>query len=237
MNLTGATVLVTGGSSGIGRVTAQRFAAAGASVIVAGRDEAALAEVSERYIVVDLAQTIEPLAGLDVDVLVNNAGIGHAGDFAEMAVDRIDALVDVNLRAVLQLTHALLPGMLERRRGALVFVTSIAGLTGVPTEAVYAATKAAVETFADSLRAEVAPHVSVSTVAPGVIDTPFFERRGEPYARSFPRPIPPERIADAVVRAARTGRAQQVVPRWLTLPARLRGAAPGVYRTLASRFR
>ena len=245
MQLAGVTVLVTGGSSGIGRVTAERFTAAGAHVVVTGRDEAALQDACKRTggraIVADLAdpagaRRVAEQAG-DIDVLVNNAGIGHAGAFADMDPGRVDALLDVDLRAVLHLTRLLLPGMLARRRGALVFVTSIAGLTGVKDEAVYAATKAAVHTFADSLRPEVSGRgVSVSTVAPGVIDTPFFARRGAAYARSFPRPIAAARVADAIVLAARTGRAHQVVPRWLGLPARLRGGAPGVYRSLEQRF-
>jgi short-subunit dehydrogenase len=108
---------------------------------------------------------------------------------------------------------------------------------GVPGESVYSATKAAVESFAVVLREELrADGVGVSTVLPGVVDTGFFERRGVPYDRRFPRPMPPERAARAVVAALESARERTVVPRWLALPAWLAAAAPGPYRALARRL-
>jgi short-subunit dehydrogenase len=118
-----------------------------------------------------------------------------------------------------------------------VFVTSIAGAVGVPGESVYSSTKAAVESFAVVLREELRRDgVGVSTVLPGVVDTAFFERRGAPYDRRFPRPMPPARVARAVVGALESGRGRTVVPRWLSFPAWLSAAAPGTYRTLARRL-
>ena len=73
-------------------------------------------------------------------------------------------------------------------------------------------------------------------VTPGVIDTAFFERRGRPYDRKWPRPLPPERVADAVVRALQSGRAEVFVPGWMTIPSRLRGASPGLFRRLVDRL-
>jgi short-subunit dehydrogenase len=102
---------------------------------------------------------------------------------------------------------------------------------------VYSATKAAVESLAVVLREELRPvGAAVSTVLPGVVDTEFFARRGVPYDRRFPRPVPPERVARAVVAALESGRARTVVPRWLGLPAWLSAAVPGPYRALARRF-
>jgi len=93
--------------------------------------------------------------------------------------------------AALELTRLLLPGMVERDHGAICFVTSIAGRTGVGGEAVYSATKAGLDTFAESLRARPPDPVSTSASSfPAVVDTGFFETRGAPYTRARPRPIP-----------------------------------------------
>jgi short-subunit dehydrogenase len=248
MDLTGARILVTGASAGIGSDIARRLARAGAWVVAAGRDEAALADLSREIgsepAVADLAaadgvaRLVErATAGGDVDGVVNNAGIGYAGAFAAMPGGRVEALLRTNLLAPIELTRLLLPAMLDRGRGAVAFVTSIAGLTGVADEAVYSATKAGLSTFADSLRLELASSpVDVVEVAPGVVDTEFFARRGSAYTRPFPRPISADRVAAAVVSAMASGRARSVVPAWLEPAARIRGAAPGIYRRLAARF-
>src|SRR5438067_13172938 len=113
-----------------------------------------------------------------------------------MPVADLDRLVTVNVLATLRLTRAVLPGMVARRRGHVVLVSSIAACLGVREEAVYAATKAALRAFADSVRYEVADAgVGVSVLVPGVVDTAFFDRRGTPYPRRRPRPRPPEEAA------------------------------------------
>jgi short-subunit dehydrogenase len=233
--------LVTGASSGIGRAVARRLADEGAQVVALGRDPEALAGVGERAIVCDLTdpdawrRAVEE-AG-EVDVLVNNAGSGWAGPFETIDDAEIERLVALNLVAPIRLARALVPGMLARGRGHVVNVASIVAHTGGREEAVYAATKGGLVAFSESLRQELADtRVGVSVVSPGVIDTGFFERRGRPYDRAWPRPLPPERVADALVRALRTGRAEVFVPGWMTLPARLRGAAPGLFRRLVDRF-
>jgi NAD(P)-dependent dehydrogenase (short-subunit alcohol dehydrogenase family) len=242
VELAGRVVLVTGASRGIGAAACAALTRRGAVVVAAGRDEKALADVAAASTVV--ADVAEPRAAgrlvnaaVDrhgrLDAVVASAGLGWAGEFETMDPDRIAELVDVNLRAPMLLARAALPVL--RRPGALVFVTSIAGLVGVSGETVYSVTKAGLETFAALLREEV-DGVSVSTVAPGAVDTGFFETRGVPYDRSFPRPIPARRVADAVVEAIVTGRERRVEPRWLAFPARLSAAAPKTYRALARRF-
>jgi short-subunit dehydrogenase len=236
VKLEGVTALVTGASSGIGRATAAALAARGARVIALGRDRARLEGVGERQIVWDLA---EPGAVADeigrLDVLVNNAGVGWAGPLAE--TPDVERLVAVNLVAPILLTRALLPGMLERGRGHIVNVASIAGFVGPREEAVYAATKGGLIAFTESLRYELrGSGVGVTLVAPGVVATPFFERRGRPYTRAWPRPISPERVAEARARALEGDRAEVFVPRWMGAVARLRGAAPGLFRALTGRF-
>jgi short-subunit dehydrogenase len=249
MQLAGAVVLVTGASAGIGRLAAAEFAARGAHVLVHGRDPVRTRqtadEVGGRALIADLAAaaererlTVEALTAYGrVDVLVNNAGFGYLGPVSDMAVDVLRRLIEVDLLAAIELTRALLPGMLERRCGAVCFVTSIAGRTGVAGEAVYSATKAGLDTFADSLRVETAGSgVHVSVVVPGVVDTGFFETRGTPYTRSRPRPIPAQTVADAVVRAVERDRAEEWRPRWLRIAPTVRALAPGTFRRLAVRF-
>jgi short-subunit dehydrogenase len=237
MRLDDSRVLITGASSGIGAATAHAMAGAHARLVLAGRDRARLDAVAAscggRVVTADLACDTAALvaeAG-PVDVLVANAGVGWAGPVTAMTERTIDDLMAVNLVAPVRLTRLLLPGMIERGRGHIVFVASIAGVVGVPGEAVYSATKAGLIAFAEALRAETP--VGVSVVFPGVVDTPFFERRGTPYARRRPVPIPAVRVARAIVQAVERERAEVYVPGWLELPARLRGAAPGVFRRLA----
>jgi short-subunit dehydrogenase len=259
MEIEGSVCLVTGATSGIGRATALRLLRpeVSARVVALGRDAGALeglavAARQEGYPedrIVGIRADLSDPADIDlavqeafaafgrIDALVNNAAQGWAGPFADQEADGADYLVRVNLIAPIRLTRALLPGMLERRRGAIVNVASIAGHVGVKDEAVYAGTKAGLIGFSESLRYELTgAGVAVSVVSPGAVRTPFFERRGRPYGRSFPQQIAPEQAADAVVRAIRSGRAQLYVPRWLGFPVWLRGAWPGLYRSLQGRF-
>ncbi|MBP2704023.1 SDR family NAD(P)-dependent oxidoreductase [Microbispora sp. RL4-1S] len=239
--LAGARVLITGASSGIGAATATAMAARGARLVLTGRDrealEAVAARTGGRVLLADLRTDVDDLAERagQIDVLVGNAGEGWCGPLAEMPAGAVERLVAVNLTAPIRLTRALLPGMTARGRGHLVYVASIAGAVGVREEAVYSATKAGLLAFAESLRYEVSG-VHVTVVLPGVVDTPFFERRGRPYGRSRPAPLPAERVARAIVGAVERGRAETFVPGWLRLPARLAGAAPGPFRVLARRF-
>lgn len=249
MQLSDAVVLVTGASAGIGHAAAARFAARDARVLVHGRDSQRTKQVADeiggRPLIADLASpaerqrlAAEALGAFGhVDVLVNNAGFGYAGRFAEMDVDVVRRLVEVDLLAAIELTRSLLPSMIERGRGAICFVTSIAGRTGVAREAVYSATKAGLDAFADSLRGETARSgVNISVVVPGVVDTGFFETRGTPYGRTRPRPIAADTVADAVVRAVERDRAEEWRPRWLRIAPTVRALAPGAFRQLAIRF-
>jgi short-subunit dehydrogenase len=249
VRIAGEVALVTGASSGIGRAVAVELARRGATVLLHGRDRAALAEVAERtggaVLVEDLAeagasarlaaQALE-MAGR-VDIVVANAGFGFSGPFSTMDETTVGPLIEVNLTAPVELTRALLPAMQARGRGSIVFVTSIAARMGVAGEAVYAATKAGLDVFAESLRLELYGRgVHVGVLVPGVVATQFFNRRGKEYDRKRPRLASAETMAAAIVRLIETGQSEAFRPRWLRLPVVIRSLAPGIYRRLAGRF-
>jgi short-subunit dehydrogenase len=249
MELRGRVALVTGGSSGIGHAIAVALAGAGAEVVLHGRDRERVAELSGRIgalpVVADLA-TADGVAGLvdevrrhhrRVDVLVANAGFGWSGPFAEMEPKLIGEMLAVDLQAPMRLTRALLPDMLARGSGRIVLVGSVAGRTGVAGEASYAACKAGLDLFAESLRLELAgTGVGVTVVIPAAVRTPFFERRGRDYDRAVPRPVAAERVAEATMTAIRRERDEVWVPGWLRVASAIRVLFPGAYRRLAVRY-
>ena len=249
VQLSGKVVVVTGASRGIGAATARALAGRGATVVGTGRDAAALSavlcDVGGTPIVGDVRdpghadsvvrRTLDAHGRLDAVVV--NAGVGYTGPFDGMPADRIDEILDVDVRAPMQLARAALPELVRHGEGSLVFVTSIAGALLVPRESAYSAAKAAVEAFAEVLREETrGTGVHVGTVVPGAVATEFFATRGTPYNRSFPRPIPPEPVAAAVLRVIEDSAERVVVPGWLRGPVLLRRLAPRGYRTLSRRY-
>lgn len=249
MRLADAVVLVTGASGGIGRAVAIQLAGCGAEVLVHGRDPGRTAETAAlsggTALIADLTDPRQRQRLVDealhtrgrVDAVINNAGAGWSGPITGMTGDQAAALIELNLTAPIEISRGLLPGMLERRRGAICYVTSIAGRAGVAGEAVYSSAKAGLDAFADSLRTEAqGSGVTVGVVVPGAVDTRFFAARGVPYRRRWPRPVRAERVADAVVHTVETGRAEAWVPRWLRIAPTVRALAPRPYRALSGRF-
>jgi NAD(P)-dependent dehydrogenase (short-subunit alcohol dehydrogenase family) len=245
-------VLVTGASSGIGAAVSSALSGRGARVFGTGRDEGALLAAGAQFVATlarDLtapgaaaavvAAGAEALGGLDV--VVSNAGAGWSGPFESMTPDELDWLLDINLRAPAHLAHAASKYLHESDVGGqLVLIGSIAGLVGVPGEVAYSAAKSGLRGLAESLRAEwrgVGPGgagpLTVTLVSPGVVGTPFFARRNQPYTRSRPRPMPVGTAAGAVVGAIERRHLDVVVPAWLWVPARLNGGLPSVYRLLS----
>ena len=216
MALQGKTALITGGTSGIGRAVAERFASEGADVIITGRDHDRGREVVEavesaggkaRFIAADLA-SFEDVRGLaeatsDVDVLVNNAGVSRGGP-EQTAEETFDVTFDVNVKAPFFLTAAIASQMAARGGGSIINISSMAATIGMNGLAAYGASKAALESLTKAWTAEYAAQgVRINTVAPGPTRTPVAAAMGESFdafASSTPagRGATPEEIANAV---------------------------------------
>lgn len=249
MRLHGSFALVTGSSGGLGAAVARELIRHGVRVVVHGRDAtrtaAVAAELGTAHVLGDLADPAQVQRVADeataahgrLDLVVHNAGIGWQGGFDTMPPERIPEIVATDLTAPVLLSRAVLPGLLERGRGHLCFVTSIAGRTGVAGEAVYAATKAGLDAFADSLRLEATGSgVEISTFVPAVVDTDFFTRRGTPYERRSPKPRDPERVARQLVSLIASGGSERWSDPALRVAPVVRAAWPAAYNRLARRW-
>ncbi len=195
MKLDGCSALITGASAGIGREFARQLAGRGRSLILVARREQKLNELCEdlkqqhpnltvhicKTDLANLTQLKELVAWLerekiDVDLLINNAGLGDLGPFATSDPIRNEQMTLVNVVALTSLTRHLLPQMIARKRGGILNVSSSAGFLPIPNFAVYAATKAYVTSFSEALRAELhGTGLSVCALCPGPVHTEFLE--------------------------------------------------------------
>ncbi len=245
MDLRSAVVVVTGASAGFGELASVRFARGGARVALAARRlprlEAIAAWIERhggqalpvRCDVTDV-DALEALRDrvLEVygrcDVLVNNAGVPGAGTFEGQSEADVERVLRTNLAGVIQATRLFLPGMLERGRGHVVNVASLAGRFAIPGAAVYGATKHAVIAFGEALHHEVAPRgVSVTSVNPGLSRTEGFPQEGIPSALL----VDPDRVARLIVDVVRRERAPEVsIPRGLAPFQAFRVLTPRLYR-------
>ena len=186
------TALITGATTGIGAAVTETFTKRGLTVYGLARNAERLEEVAGRTgmipIAVDVADTTaltEAVTGLDIDVLVNNAGVSADGNILDSSEETVDAMVDVNLRAVLHLCRLLMPGMVERDRGHVVNISSIAGRFNFYGHTAYHATKAAVHQISRQLRNDViGKRIRVTEICPGRVETEIFGRNlgGTPAA-------------------------------------------------------
>jgi hypothetical protein len=249
-DLGGRGALITGASSGIGRLLALRMGAGGARVALVARREEALEEVAneirnaggEAHVLpCDVGHREQALDCADralaelgaIDVLVNNAGFGHHSPFLSLSLDEIDRMLRVNVMGTVVFTRALLPQMVERGTGWLVFMASVAGRIAPADETIYAATKHAMVGLAAALSLEVEDAgVHVLTVCPGAIRTPFFDdealERLPPVAKR--QMAEPEGLVDAIMAALATGKRELTYPRWIATGYISQALAPGFTR-------
>ncbi len=222
------TALITGASSGIGSTFAEVLAERGHDLILVARSKDKLDALAARIIAATgrsmtvitadlgqpssgsaLAQKVASLK-LDVDLLVNNAGFGSAGDFAKQSATRDADMIALNCAAVVDLAHAFLPAMLARKSGGILNVASVAGFQPTPYMAIYGASKAFVLSFSEGLWAELrGTGVNATALCPGPVDTPFFESTGTPKLRNaVPKGLmmQPRPVVEAALAALEAGR-------------------------------
>ena len=220
MNLVSGRVLVTGATGGIGQAIARAFADRGATLMLSGRRtdllHALADELHAEAVTADLAlmSDIERLvaAAGDVDVVVANAALPASGLLTEFSQDQIDTMLEVNLRAPIALARAFAPAMSSRRRGHLVFISSLSAKAASPASSIYSATKFGLRGFALGLREDLrADNVGVSLVLPGFIsDAGMFAQSGAKLPPGVGTRTP-EQVAAAVLRAVERDRAELTV--------------------------
>ncbi len=211
-DLSGKTALVTGASGGIGKAIAECLHAQGAHVVLSGtrlealetlaaalgpRTSLVTANLGDAGSVDGLIGAAEAAAGAGVDILVSNAGLTRDGLLMRMKDEDWDTVIRVNLEAYFRLTRAAMRGMMKRRWGRIIGVTSVVGVTGNPGQTNYAASKAGMIGFSKSLAQEVASRgITVNCVAPGFIASPMTEVLTEAQQSTILARIPAGRLGE-----------------------------------------
>lgn len=226
----GPAAIVTGASSGIGRAFAEQLAEQGFDLILIARRETLLLEIqndlSSRFgvqvipIVQDLTErnAAERIhcriqeTGSEIGLLINNAGYGSYGEFDSLSIESELAMIDLACRAMVDLSHRLLPGLRQRGQGGIIFVSSMLSQFPTPYMATYAAGKSFEFAFATALYGEMKPHgVDILALLPGTTSTDFFHVAKVSRPFSFPKATP-QRVAQTALRAL--GRKPYVIDGW-----------------------
>jgi len=246
VQISDSTVLLTGATGGIGHAIAHELHGRGAELILTGRRTEVLeplgAELGARALAIDLSDSaeVERLAAEagEVDILVANAALPASGRLETYTQEQIDRALDVNLRSPITLAYALLPGMVARGRGHMLFVSSLQGKAATPGASLYCASKFGIRGFALGLREDLhASGVGVSTVFPGFIrDAGLFADSGVKLPPGVGTRTP-EDVARAVVRAIERNRAEiDVAPLSLRAGAIFAGLAPELAANVSRRL-
>lgn len=249
----GKTAVITGASRGIGPHIARALAHEGANLVLAARDVAKLEEtraacealgVRAASVATDVTReedrrrliaTAEQQA--PIDVLVNNAGVEYPGTLTELTFDEVDAILETNLRAPVHLSKLVLPAMLQRRSGAIIHVSSIAGKSGAPYNSIYSTTKFGLQGFVESMQFELdGTGVHMATVCPGFVgETGMWVNRGG-KAPMMMREVSPQKVANGVLKAIRGSREVLVVSGPIRPLLALNQLFPGMQRPVVKRM-
>jgi 2-keto-3-deoxy-L-fuconate dehydrogenase len=221
-DLTGKTALVTGAGSGIGAAIAHALAGAGARVLVTDRDEAAGRATVDaiarggreaRFVLLDVTDEARcravaaDAAGRDVEVLVNNAGVGHVGTILQTSPSDLERLWAVNVRGVFNVCRAFLPAMLSRKAGSIVNIASVGGVVGIRDRFAYCTSKFAVVGMTRCIALDHASEgVRANAICPGRVETPFVQAR----LREYPDPAKAYREMSATQALGRMGKPEEI---------------------------
>jgi short-subunit dehydrogenase len=225
-SIKGSRILITGASQGIGRALAERAALRGARVLAAARQEPLLRELAEQVraqggaietVAADVTSPEDRRRMVEaaeqhfggLDILINNAGIGATGHFADCGPERLRKIMEVNFFGLTETTRVFLPLLKRGTKPAVVNISSIAGKRGIPARSEYSASKFAVQGFSEALRAELAKDgVDVLVINPGLTQTNFSQNMLEQKAKlqmDHMRGMTPEQVADATLRSIERG--------------------------------
>jgi len=245
VDLKGSRVLLTGATGGIGHAIARALHARGASLILTGRRTEVLDQLlgelgdrtEARALDLSNASAVSSFCGEvgEVDVLVANAGLPGTGQLTEYSSEQIDRVLDVNLRAPIHMTHALLPGMLERGRGHLVYISSISGKVATARSSLYNGTKFGLRGFAHATHQDLrGTGVGVTTVFPGFIsDAGMWADGGVDLPRGV-RTRTPEQVADGVIKGIEKGKSEiDIAPLFVRFGGWLSGPAPNLVAAIS----
>lgn len=225
--------LITGASTGIGAEFAHLLASRGMHLVLTARRQALLEELATELHTRHMTQTVvlpadlsepdaakrlcEEIAGreIELDLLVNNAGFGFVGGFDETDVERMLAMIRLNISALTDLTYRVMPGMIEREHGAIINVASVVGFQPVAYMPVYSASKAFVLHFSEALWAEVRDRgVTVMALCPGTTETEFFEVAGVPGWLKKHKAQTAQAVVDEALRKLEKRRSYAVTGLW-----------------------
>ena len=210
--LTDKVALITGATGGIGRSIAKKMKQSGAKLILSGTRQNVLSnlaselgndvkiiatDLNSKDDILNLAQQAEDSFG-QIDILVNNAGITADNLFLRMKDEEWEKVIDINLSAPVRLTRQIIKGMLKRRSGRVIFISSVVGYTGNAGQTNYAASKSALAGFTKSLASEVASRgITCNLIAPGFISTPMTDKLSDEQKKNIVANIPINRLGNA----------------------------------------